>query len=154
MWRDVPSHICRRGDLRGLAFCCPPVKNCPVHHALKVLKMTPEEFIKIKEEFGRKTRLGTGKGTCFNSLVWCCKISKPCPLRDSVLMSIGMSKEEYMELKKKLAQEILKRSKFLRESVELLEKRGFKREEIERILLETGDLRKTVVRLKRDQMGK
>ena len=25
-WEDAPSHICRGGDVRGLAFCCPPVK--------------------------------------------------------------------------------------------------------------------------------
>jgi len=110
--------------------------------------MTPEEYVKIKEEFGRKTRLGEGKGTCFNSLVWCCKISKPCPLRDKVLREIGMSKEEYMELKKKLAQEILRRSRFFKEAVELLEKKGFKREDVERILLETGDLRKAILMLK------
>ncbi|MBP8707064.1 MAG: methanogenesis marker 9 domain-containing protein, partial [Methanobrevibacter sp.] len=24
-WEDAPSHICRGGDKRGLAFCCPPV---------------------------------------------------------------------------------------------------------------------------------
>ncbi|AXI24772.1 methanogenesis marker 9 domain-containing protein [Methanofervidicoccus sp. A16] len=148
MWKDAPSHICRGGDLRGLAFCCPPIKNCPIHDALEVLKMTPEEYIKIKEEFGKKTRLGEGKGTCFNSLVWCCKISKPCPLRDMVLRSIGMSKEEYMELKKKLSQEILRRSRFFREAVELLEEKGFKREDVEKLLLETGDLRKTILKLK------
>ena len=25
-WENSPSHICRGGDVRGLAFCCPPVK--------------------------------------------------------------------------------------------------------------------------------
>ena len=24
-WEDAPSHICRGGDIRGLAFCCPPM---------------------------------------------------------------------------------------------------------------------------------
>lgn len=153
MWRDAPSHICRGGDLRGLAFCCPPVKNCPLHYALELLKMSPEEYVRIKEEFGRKTRLGEGRGTCFNSLVWCCKISKPCPLRDKVLREIGMSKEEYMELKKKLAQEILRRSRFFKEAVEFLEKKGFKREEVERLLLETGDLRKTILMLKSSNLN-
>jgi len=148
MWKDAPSHICRGGDLRGLAFCCPPVKNCPIYDALRILKMTPEEFVKIKEEFGKKTKLGEGKGTCFGSLVWCCKISKPCPFRDNALMRIGMSKEEYMKLKEKLAQEILRKSKFFKETVEFLEKKGFKKEDVERLLLETGDLRKTVVKLK------
>ena len=148
MWKNAPSHICRGGDLRGLTFCCPPVKNCPIHYALKVLKMSPEEFIKIKEEFGKKTKLGKGAKTCFGSLVWCCKISKPCPFRDSALLSIGMSKEEYMKLKEKLAQEILRRSRFFKETVEILEKKGYKREDVEKALLETGDLRKTIAKLK------
>jgi len=29
-WYNCPKHICSGGDLRGLAFCCPPVKHCPV----------------------------------------------------------------------------------------------------------------------------
>ena len=64
----------------------------------------------IKEEFGKKTELGKGTGTCFGSLIWCCKASKPCPLRDSVLQSIGMSHDTYMTLKKELANEIVKHS--------------------------------------------
>ena len=30
VWENSPSHICRGGDVRGLAFCCPPVKPCPI----------------------------------------------------------------------------------------------------------------------------
>lgn len=148
VWENAPSHICRGGDLRGLAFCCPPVKGCPIHNALKMLKMDIQEFIEIKNDFGKKTKLGKGKNTCFGSLVWCCKISKPCPFRDEALLSSGISREEYMELKKKLSEEILKKSKFFKESVESLEKKGFKREDIEKTLLETGDLKKTIIKLK------
>ena len=87
-WEDAPSHICRGGDIRGLAFCCPPVKPCPVLNALEEVNLTPQEYIQIKTEFGKNTRLGEGAGTCFGSLIWCCKPSKPCPLRDMTLRNI------------------------------------------------------------------
>ena len=40
-WEDAPSHICRRGDVRGLAFCCPPVKPCPILNVLDEVNLTP-----------------------------------------------------------------------------------------------------------------
>lgn len=107
MWNDAPSHVCRGGDKRALSFCCPPVKPCPITHALEDAKLTPKEYIKIKEKFGEKTRLGYGEGTCFGSLVWCCKPSKPCPLRDIAMRKINMSEDEYMQLKKQLSEELV-----------------------------------------------
>jgi putative methanogenesis marker domain 9 len=107
VWEDSPSHVCRGGDKRALTFCCPPVKPCPIVFALEEAEMTPQEYIEIKEKFGEKTRLGEGEGTCFGSLVWCCKPSKPCPLRDMVLRRIGMSSEEYMDLKHQLSKELV-----------------------------------------------
>ncbi len=139
---SYPSHICRGGDLRGLAFCCPPLKYCPIHDALKVLKMSPEEYIKLKEEFGKKTKLGLGRNTCFGSLVWCCKITKPCPFRDYELQLNNISPEEYMKLKMELAEYILKNSQWFKESVEILTKKGFKKEDVEKALLKTGDFKK------------
>ena len=106
-WYNAPKHICAGGDLRGLAYCCPPVKQCPVLGALKKAGMTPEEFVYKKLSFARGTPLETGEGTCFGSLVWCCKITKMCYLRDAALAKIGLSGKEYMELKKKLAEELL-----------------------------------------------
>jgi putative methanogenesis marker domain 9 len=106
-WEDAPSHICRGGDVRGLAFCCPPVKPCPVLNALQEVNLTPQEFVDIKVQFGKETRLGEGAGTCFGSLVWCCKPSKPCPLRDMTLNQIGLSVDEYLTLKKQLSERIL-----------------------------------------------
>ena len=47
-WEDAPSHICRGGDKRGLAFCCPPVKPCPILNALDEVNLTPQEYIDIK----------------------------------------------------------------------------------------------------------
>jgi len=142
MWEDSPSHVCRGGDLRGLAFCCPPVKYCPLHNALKSVEVSTEEFSKMKQEFGNKTRLGLGKNTCFGSLVWCCKITKPCPFRDSAMLAIDMGEDEYMELKKELAEEILKKTKFFEEGVKALEEKGIPKEVAEKVILETGDLKK------------
>ena len=107
VWEDSPSHVCRGGDKRAMAFCCPPVKPCPIMFALEDAGITAQEYIEIKEKFGEKTRLGEGEGTCFGSLVWCCKPSKPCPLRDMVLRRIEMSTEEYMDLKHQLSQELV-----------------------------------------------
>ncbi len=109
-WCNAPKHICAGGDLRGLAYCCPPVKHCAVFGALKRAGITPEEFVEKKIAFARGTPLEKGEGTCFGSLVWCCKISKLCYLRDAALSKIGLSGKEYMELKKKLAEELLRKS--------------------------------------------
>lgn len=107
VWDDSPSHVCRGGDKRALTFCCPPVKPCPILYALEDAKITPQEYVEIKEDFGERTRLGHGEGTCFGSLVWCCKPSKPCPLRDMVMRRIDMATEEYLELKKELSEELV-----------------------------------------------
>lgn len=106
-WEDAPSHICRGGDKRGLAFCCPPVKPCPILNALDEVNLTPQEYINIKTEFSKETKLGEGTGTCFGSLVWCCKPSKPCPLRDITLKNIGMTHDEYLDLKKELSDKLV-----------------------------------------------
>lgn len=103
-WEDAPSHICRGGDVRGLAFCCPPVKPCPILNVLGEVNLTPQDYIDIKTQFAKETKLGEGAGTCFGSLVWCCKLSKPCPLRDMTLRNIGMSHDEYLDLKKELSE--------------------------------------------------
>lgn len=106
-WEDAPSHVCRGGDKRAMAFCCPPVKPCPITFALEDAGISAQEYIEIKQKFGEKSRLGEGEGTCFGSLVWCCKPSKPCPLRDMVLRRIGMTTNEYMDLKHQLSQELV-----------------------------------------------
>jgi len=110
-WYNAPKHICGGGDLRALAFCCLPVKPCALHGALKQVGITAEEFVKIKTDFARKTPIEYGDGTCFGSMTWCCKITKPCFLRDSALESIGLSDVEYMSIKKRLSEYILKHRK-------------------------------------------
>lgn len=107
-WYNAPKHICSGGDLRGVAFCCPPVKSCPLLAALKKMGISPREFIEKKIALTRGTPLEPGDGTCFGSLTWCCKITKPCFMRDAVLEEHGISPYEYMRLKKKLAEDLLK----------------------------------------------
>jgi putative methanogenesis marker domain 9 len=106
-WYNAPKHICSGGDLRGLAFCCPPVKHCPVLGALRKAGMSPDEFMERKLKLAKGTPLEHGEGTCFGSLVWCCKASKPCYLRDAALHRNGLSSRDYMQLKRKLADRLL-----------------------------------------------
>ncbi len=111
-WYNAPKHICRgEGDLRGLTFCCMPVKPCAVHNKIAQLGLSAKEFADLKMEFGKGTPLEYGDSTCFGSLVWCCKLSKPCFLRDGVLDMIGLSDTEYMRLKRDLATYILDNAK-------------------------------------------
>ncbi|MFU8767781.1 MAG: methanogenesis marker 9 domain-containing protein [Candidatus Methanoperedens sp.] len=110
-WYNAPKHICGGGDLRALAFCCPPVKPCAVHAALKQVGLMPQEFTNLKLGFSRGTAIESGEGTCFGSMAWCCKITKPCFLRDSVLERTKLSDVEYMIIKKKLSEHILKHRK-------------------------------------------
>jgi len=110
-WYNAPKHICGGGDLRALAFCCLPVKPCALHGALKQAGISAEEFMRIKTDFARKTPIEYGEGTCFGSMTWCCKITKSCFLRDSALESIGLSDVEYMRIKKRLSEYILKHKK-------------------------------------------
>jgi putative methanogenesis marker domain 9 len=68
----------------------------------------PESFVQKKLAFAKGTPLENGDGTCFGSLVWCCKITKPCYLRDTALRRYGISGKEYMRLKKDLAENLLR----------------------------------------------
>lgn len=111
-WYNAPKHICRgEGDLRGLTFCCMPVKPCAVHSKIKKLGLSPKEFADLKMEFVKGTPLEYGDSTCFGSLAWCCKISKPCFLRDGVLDVLDLSPAEYMRLKKEMADYILEKGR-------------------------------------------
>jgi TIM-barrel protein len=105
-WYNAPKHICAGGDLRGLAFCCMPVKDCPLHYILKRAGINKEDYIQIKESFN-DTKLGEGPDTCFGSMIWCCKITRPCPWRDSALQNLGISDVEYTQLKRRLAERFL-----------------------------------------------
>lgn len=106
-WYNAPSHICRGGDLRGLTWCCPPIKDCPVHSALARANLSPEKFARIKLGFGKGTKLEVGSTTCFGSMVWCCKFNKPCYLREDSMAENNLDYLEYTQLKKKLSEEII-----------------------------------------------
>ncbi len=108
-WYNAPKHICGGGDLRALAFCCLPVKPCALHGALKLAGLSAEEFMKIKTEFAKNTPIEYGEGTCFGSMAWCCKITKPCFLRNGALSAIDLPDVEYMRIKKRLSEHIMKR---------------------------------------------
>lgn len=107
-WYNAPSHICRGGDLRGLTWCCPPIKDCPVHGALSRANLSPEKFARIKLGFGKGTKLEIGSTTCFGSMVWCCKFNKPCYLREDSMAENKLDYKEYTQLKKKLSEEIIR----------------------------------------------
>ncbi len=108
-WYNAPKHICAGGDMRALAFCCLPVKPCALHAALKQAGISAKEFMKLKIGFTGGTPLEPGDGTCFGSMAWCCKITKPCFLRDSALTQTGLSDVEYMRIKKGLSEYIMKK---------------------------------------------
>lgn len=108
-WYNAPKQLCRGGDIRSLTFCCMPVKECPLIPTLSRLTMPREAYIKMKLDSVRGTPLDTGKQTCFGSLSWCCKTSSPCMFRDMTLKQAGISRKEYMRLKRDLSDTIMDR---------------------------------------------
>jgi TIM-barrel protein len=106
-WYNAPKQLCRGGDIRSLTFCCMPVKECPLIPALSRINLPRETYIKMKLEAVRGTPLDTGKQTCFGSLTWCCKTSSPCMFRDMTLKQAGISRKEYMRLKRDLSDTLM-----------------------------------------------
>jgi tRNA-dihydrouridine synthase B len=108
-WYNSPKQLCRGGDIRALAFCCMPVKECPLIPTLSHIQLPKEEYIRLKLDTVRDTPLKNGNQTCFGSLAWCCKTSSPCMFRDMTLKQEGLSKQEYMRLKRDLSDTIMSR---------------------------------------------
>ena len=106
-WYNSPSHICKNGDLRGLSFCCPAIKNCQLISTLKKYNVSIDEYHKLKIKYSKNTPLQLSVNTCFGSLLWCCKISKPCIYRDQALLDINLSKKDYMLYKKNVGDKII-----------------------------------------------
>jgi TIM-barrel protein len=106
-WYNSPKQLCRGGDIRALAFCCMPVKECPLIPTLSRIHLPKEEYIRLKLDTVRDTPLKNGNQTCFGSLAWCCKTSSPCMFRDMTLKQEGLSKQEYMRLKRDLSNTIM-----------------------------------------------
>lgn len=107
-WYNAPKQLCRGGDIRALTFCCMPVKNCPLLPTLERLGLSREEYMSFKMQAVAGTPLEPGAQTCFGSLAWCCKDSSPCMFRDMTLAQSGLSRQEYMRLKKQLSDKILR----------------------------------------------
>ncbi len=108
-WYNSPKQLCRGGDIRALAFCCMPVKNCPLIPTLERVGMSREEYLKMKQDGVMSTPLEEGRQTCFGSLAWCCKDSSPCMFRDMTLREIGLSNRDYMRHKHNLSELIMKK---------------------------------------------
>ncbi|MDD1685946.1 methanogenesis marker 9 domain-containing protein [Methanoregula sp.] len=106
-WYNAPKQLCRGGDIRSLAFCCMPVKECPLIPTLSRINLAHEDYITMKLDAVKGTPLDDGKQTCFGSLAWCCKISSPCMFRDMTLQQARLSKKEYMRLKHDLSDTIM-----------------------------------------------
>ncbi len=108
-WYNSPKQLCRGGDLRGLTFCCMPVKQCPLIPALQKIGMSPKDYHDLKVESVEKTPLASGSSTCFGSLAWCCKSSTPCMFRDISIKKEGISLADYMRYKRRLSEKIMDR---------------------------------------------
>jgi TIM-barrel protein len=106
-WYNAPKQLCRGGDIRSLAFCCMPVKECPLQPTLTRMDLSKERYMQMKQDAVRGTPLDTGQQTCFGSLCWCCKTSSPCMFRDITLKQKGISKKEYMRLKRDLSDTLM-----------------------------------------------
>jgi TIM-barrel protein len=108
-WYNAPKQLCRGGDLRSLAFCCMPVKQCPLLPTLDTIGMNREEYLALKRELTDGTEISKGSHTCFGSLAWCCKSSTPCMFRDMMLDSLSLTKSEYMTMKRNLSDGIMEK---------------------------------------------
>ena len=108
-WYNSPKQLCRGGDVRALAFCCMPVKECPLIPALSRLGLSKEEYVRLKLGAVKGTPLEGGPNTCFGSLAWCCKTSSPCMFRDMTLVQEGLPKKEYMRRKRELSDAVMSR---------------------------------------------
>ncbi|MDD1723611.1 MAG: methanogenesis marker 9 domain-containing protein [Methanospirillum sp.] len=106
-WYNAPKQLCRGGDIRSLAFCCMPVKPCPLLPTLDKYQISPQEFVSVKQEGVRGTPLEQGANTCFGSLAYCCKDTTPCMFRDSTLKQEGIRRSVYMNLKRDLSRKIM-----------------------------------------------
>lgn len=108
-WYNAPKQLCRGGDIRALTFCCMPVKNCPLLPTLEKIGMSRDDYLKMKQEAVMGTPLAEGKNTCFGSLAWCCKASSPCMFRNMTLQKMGISIQDYMRYKHRLADKLMHR---------------------------------------------
>ncbi|MHA1257449.1 MAG: hypothetical protein ACTSPS_17805, partial [Promethearchaeota archaeon] len=88
--RNAPIPICMGGDYRALTFCCKPGYSltfgfkCRRENILRELKLTPEEFMNIKDQFSKENNWDS-ELVCFGSISYCCMRRGGCPKRDLAL---------------------------------------------------------------------
>ena len=116
--RIAPIPICMGGDFRALTFCCKPgfsltfAFKCKRDEILKELKLTPEEFMNIKDQYSRENNWDS-ELVCFGSISYCCMRRGGCPRRDLALTKRypNLTKDEFMKVyfqkKKELSKRIL-----------------------------------------------
>ena len=118
-WKNnAPIPVCMGGDYRALTFCCKPGFSltfgfkCKRDETLRELKLSQEEFIKIKEQFSEENNWKSDI-VCFGSISYCCMRRGGCPRRDTALeiRYPEKNKEEimkiYFEKKKELSKRVL-----------------------------------------------
>ena len=118
-WKGAPIHICMDADYRGLTFCCKPGYSltfgykCKRDEILDEINLSPEEFMRVKEEFSKENDWDSDI-VCFGSMSYCCMRRGGCPRRDLALIQRypNKTKEEIMEIyyknKRELAIRILR----------------------------------------------
>ncbi len=116
--KNAPIPVCMGGDCRALTFCCKPGYSltfgfkCQRDDNLKELGISPEKFVKIKEEFSEKNKWDSDI-VCFGSISYCCMRRGGCPRRDMALsirypdLSQEQVMKEYFQKKKELSKIIL-----------------------------------------------
>ncbi len=122
-WEKVaPIPLCMGGDYRALTFCCKPgyslafAFKCRRDEILSELGLSPEEFIKIKEEFSKENNWDS-ELVCFGSLSYCCMRRNGCSRRDLALIERypSITSEDimrtYFKKKKELSKRILENVK-------------------------------------------
>ena len=120
--KNAPVPICMGGDYRALTFCCKPGYSltfgfkCRRDIILKEIKLSPEEFMKIKDEFSRENDWDSDV-VCFGSISYCCMRRGGCPRRDIALQMKypNLTKDDVMKIyfqkKKELSKRILENVK-------------------------------------------
>ena len=118
-WEKLaPIPLCMGGDYRALTFCCKPgysltfAFKCKRDKKLSELGVSPEEFIKIKDEFSKENNWDS-EFVCFGSLSYCCMRRNGCSRRDIALLerypNINLEDimRSYFKKKKELSKRIL-----------------------------------------------
>ncbi len=121
---DAPIPLCMGGDYRALTFCCKPgysltfAFKCRRDERLNELGLSPEELIKIKEEFSKENKWDS-EVVCFGSMAYCCMRRNGCSRRDMALserypnITVEDIMTTYFKKKKELSKRILEHIKDL-----------------------------------------